>query len=140
MRALGGGEVAMLESFSAFERRGGGIDDNWLSIQLIDRKFPNAHKFVHSDDELARRIGMPRACVTPASFDEGVRSMYHNLDANPGPSYTALGFRKKRDSVAIAMEVARHVVKQAESTPVVQYCKPRYALAGRSKLSEERSS
>lgn len=137
MRTLGGGEAVMESSFSIYERRGGGLDDNWLSIRLIDKHYPRAHRFIYSDEVHAKMIGMPRGCVQPISLDSALVTMYHNLDANPGPTYKMLGFNKKRESFTTAVGVARNIVEESSTRPVVQYCKPRYGLAGRSKVGEK---
>jgi hypothetical protein len=61
--------------------------------------------------------------------------MEQNLTANPGPTYKELGFEKKRDSLALAWDIAKKVWDKAETEPVIGYLKPRYSLAGRSTIA-----
>jgi hypothetical protein len=136
LRELGGGEAVLESKLSIYERRGGGIDDGWKTMRDLDRKYAGPCRFSFSVEEQCRFIGLEPGGVAPLPFDEAVSGTVLNLDANPGPTFKALGFAKKSESVALAMDMAREVVDEAASRDVVGFLKPRYAIAGRAKLSE----
>lgn len=137
MKVLGGGESQLLAKLQSSERRGGGTDDGWKYVQLMDREYTAPSLYELPVAEQARRLGITRGCLVPRTFWEAAATATQNLDANPGPTFKALGFNKKRESLALAMDVAREVVETANSRPIVGYLRPRYGIAGRSKLSEK---
>jgi len=137
MQVLGGGEARHYEKLRSFERRGGAVDDGYKTLKLLDRVYSSPCPFTFPVAEQAAYIGLTPGCVSPLDSWSALSSMSHNLDANPGPNFKALGFNKKRDSMAVAVEIADLVVEKARSESVIGYLKPRYSLAGRTKLSEK---
>jgi hypothetical protein len=136
MNVLGGGEAVLLSKLSIMERRGGGMDDGWKTVNLLDREYLSPCPFTYNVAEQCRFLGVEPGSLRPYDFDSAVRGSVQNLGANPGPTFKALGFDRKRESVALAMDMAREVVDKSSTEPVLGYLKPRYALAGRTKLAE----
>lgn len=137
MTILGGGETVMREKMRSLERRGGAVDDQCKTIKILDRVFDDPCPFTHSVQTQCEYLGLTRGCVKMASFKDAVSMMTHNFDANPGPTWRMMGFDKKRESMALALDIGRHIADQAVMRPIIGYLKPRYALAGRTKLAEK---
>jgi hypothetical protein len=113
------------------------MDDGVKTIRDLDRIYSAPCSFTFPVEEQVRFLGLSPGQVTMLPFDEAARQSVLNLDANPGPTFRALGFKKKGESVALAMDLAREVYDAAGSGSVLGYLKPRYAIAGRAKLSEK---
>lgn len=136
MKKLGGGETRLLEKLRDYERRGGGIDDVWKSLHKLDTP-PLAITWQTGVADCCKWLGVSYGCLKPPTFSESPYLMDQNLVAHPGPTFREAGFMKKRESLAVAWDLARHLWETAAERPVVGYLKPRYAIAGRSKVSEK---
>jgi len=136
MQVLGGGETRLLEKLRPLERRGGGIDDAWKYMRLLDRQYEAPCPFTFPVSAQCHFLGITPGSLSPVSVSEAAAMASHNLDANPGPSFRALGFLKKRESISLAMDIANEIVIKAESESILDFLEPRYALAGRSKVQE----
>lgn len=134
MQKLGGGEQRMLSQLDIYERRGGGLEDGLKIVRLHDRAWKEP-VFTHPASEMVDILGIKNMSHVPLEVARS--TVKHNLDANPGPTYKALGFQSKRESVGVAWDVARAIYEAALSGPVVNTYVPRYALSGRSKLDEK---
>lgn len=124
----------MLDRMAELERRGGATDDGWKTIRGMDRLYPYRTKFSRTPREQCIRLGIEPGSFKALQFWDAMGQMSHNLDANPGPTWKMCGFDKKRESLAVASDVAHHIYQQAAVRPIVGYLKPKYSLAGRTKL------
>jgi hypothetical protein len=134
MKKLGGGETRLLEKLHDYERRGGGIDDVWKSLHKLDKR-PLTIMWQTSIADCVKWLGGSYGCLEPPTFNDSPFLMDQNLSANPGPTFCELGFKKKKESLCLAWDLAKKVWDKAEEGPVVGYLKPRYSIAGRSKVA-----
>lgn len=137
MYGLGGGERHMLDKLELFERRGGGTDDVLKVLKILDNSYPEPNTFVLPVSRTAEYCGITRGCCTPISVREGASRQAQNLDANPGPTFKAYGFKKKRESISLAIKMAEIVEDKATMGPLNGFLRPRYGVAGRTKTSEK---
>lgn len=136
MKKIGGGELRMYESIRNGRRRGGALDDGVKVIKAHDLEIVEC-TILKGAEYYASKLGLSRGCIKPHSLKVLDSFIGQNLDSNPGPTYRNLGFKKKGDSLALAWEVSRQLEELAVKGPVVGRFKPRYGLAGRSKLSTD---
>jgi hypothetical protein len=135
MQTIGGGEQQLLSQIASLERRGGGIDDGVKYIRLHDRTWA-LPRFSLTPQQAAEGLGLGRTRLKSMKPEFVRTSIKHNLDAHPGPTYRAIGFQKKGDGIPAAWYVARTIIERAFVRDVVGFARPRYQLAGRTKLRE----
>jgi hypothetical protein len=117
MSQLGGGEESLKQKLSDTIRTGGGIDDGWRVLRSLDHHWPEHDPYTLSNDIVGKRLGLEKGGLKPLNHQEAAQMVSQNLSANPGPTYKALGFKKKRDSIALAMDIAREVERRARWDP-----------------------
>jgi len=132
MGLLGGGESELLSKLKGEMRTGGGIDDAWRTMQLLDKPEPPSD-FRRDADYYVTAFGGSRGCVKSLLIEDIPYTVRHNLSSNPGPSYKSVGFESKRESLSTAWDTAGTIISLAEKQSVVGVAKPRYAIAGRTK-------
>lgn len=138
MKVIGGGEGKMLAKMSNMTRRGGSLDDALLVVKLHDKEFKKDYEFLNSVSTISGKIGISFGCVKWGGLEEGAWLSTQNLDANPGPTYIAMGFKKKRESLALAWDISNHIVDCCTvmwKHMIKGKYVPRYSLAGRTKLN-----
>lgn len=135
MEVIGGGEARLLEQLLEYQRCGGGLLDNFKTMRSLDHLDPEGDHYELCTEYLAEKIGLTKGCLQIMDLKEAAHSTSHNLDAHPGPTFRACGFRKKRESLAVAYEIARDIMDNAQKKGIVGYAKPVYSLAGRTKLA-----
>lgn len=133
MLSIGGGELDGLAEMMKYRRFGGGVIDtcNYLNKYKVEK---TEFKSCKADLELlAQYIGIEAHSIKPYSL-RNVRDLVStNYDANPGPSYTALGFRNKHEAFETAFDVAARIQSRVinnQNDNVILF-----GLAGRSKLA-----
>nr|UXL82810.1 RNA-dependent RNA polymerase [Capillidibolus rugosus virus 1] len=138
MQKIGGGEQRLLAQMGDLERRGGGIDDGLKYLRLHDKRWQKCY-FKFDAMQAAALLGVGCGELRPMPLNVVRLRIKHNTHANPGPTYKALGFKKKYESAPVAWDVCELLYKLAETQSVVGVAVPRYALAGRGKIDTRQS-
>lgn len=130
LHEMGGSERVKMHQHLEYFRVGGSKEDIEIAALLFDRSYPTG-TITLDPQEIAVAIGVDHR-VTPHSVAQVIKQADINLDANPGPSYVQMGFRKKGECVSLIYENSLFVeasLKEDKPVPGILY-----GLAGRPAL------
>jgi len=133
---IGGGETRALEKAKEKSRQQGRYTDNMKYIRIHDVPAVPDAKFNIPIQDVCEAIALPKGCAKPLNFKVLPYSINQNSYANPGPTFSSMGFCSKIESIPVAWDLARHIYAQAEMGSIKGKFIPRYQMNGRSKLKE----